>query len=589
MHRLTDFPKALIFAALILIPSWFFPLAASAQTTSEIVAQQDWITRQQQNQITKNRLLRQQEAAKNAQKIQVARKDNLVSANVEKCVPIKTVHLSDAKALSKKEQEDLTKPFIGQCVNSEVLATIVSTIQNYYNDRGYVVAQALLPKQDFTTGDLEVKILEGKVNKIILGKNGTTDKMQTFTAFGNLEGDTLNMSDLNQGINQMNRLPANSASISKIDLDSDAGAADVYVANNKKRFPGHASIGYDSLGNKYTGINRANFAGELDNLLFLNDALNVSYTENIDSNRDRNNNKTFTTDFSIPFGYNTFTYDYSRSESTNKTDSANITGYSESNNFMLERLLFSKGNLTISGNTSLTVKSAASYLDHHKIDISERHLTLANLEFALSNTLENGVNIYIKPTYTKGLKILNAQKDNESPSNSLPKSQYQRIKLYATVSKEFKLPKLNTPFVLETDMDSQYSEDELYGSEQFAIGGYDSVRGFRDYFLTGNSGYYFRNSATFNVGSLILPLMDKSPAYLSNLSKFKLQPFYDYGFVLIKHSGNSGRLSGAGIKTIFESQYFTASLTYSAVTSRSQLISSKENKIIYFEISLSCC
>ena len=138
-------------------------------------------------------------------------------------------------------------------------------------------------------------------------------------------------------------------------------------------------------------------------------------------------------------------------------------------------------------------------------------------------------------------------------------------------------------------MNSQYSEDELYGSEQFAVGGYDSVRGFRDYFLTGNSGYYFRNSATFNVGSLISPLMTTSPAYLANLSKFKLQPFYDYGFVSIQHNHTSGRLAGTGIKTIFESQYFTASLTYSAVTNRSKLISSKENKIIYFEITASCC
>jgi hemolysin activation/secretion protein len=79
-------------------------------------------------------------------------------------------------------------------------------------------------------------------------------------------------------------------------------------------------------------------------------------------------------------------------------------------------------------------------------------------------------------------------------------------------------------------MDSQISKNTLFGSEQFSVGGYYSVRGFRENYLTGDSGYYFRNKANFNIGSLILPLINKeNPGYLTHLNKFKLEPFYDYG------------------------------------------------------------
>ena len=77
----------------------------------------------------------------------------------------------------------------------------------------------------------------------------------------------------------------------------------------------------------------------------------------------------------------------------------------------------------------------------------------------------------------------------------------------------------------------------------------------------------------------------------SNLNKIRLEPFYDYGFAQNKYDNSSGRMSGAGIKTIFDSKYFNASITYSQALQKSKLIISnvKENKMIYFEISASCC
>lgn len=169
--------------------------------------------------------------------------------------------------------------------------------------------------------------------------------------------------------------------------------------------------------------------------------------------------------------------------------------------------------------------------------------------------------------------------------------------MYGSYTKKIIIPKINLLFNLATELDSQYAYQTLYGSEQFSVGGYYSVRGFRENYINGDSGYYFRNKAIFNVGSLMAVFSNKNEGLIVNnlsyLNKFSIEPFYDYGYVKNKFTdnGSDGRLSGAGIKTIFNSKYFTASLTYSQAVNKSSLISvdKKEDKIILFELTANCC
>jgi hemolysin activation/secretion protein len=224
----------------------------------------------------------------------------------------------------------------------------------------------------------------------------------------------------------------------------------------------------------------------------------------------------------------------------------------------------------------LTAKDSASYLNGTKIITSERKLAIANFGFSVSSFFKNGTSLYLKPTYIRGTKLLNAKQDQANVSGVTPKAQFEAFKLYANFSKRFVIPKLQTPVTLSTEMDSQFAKQTLFGSEQFSVGGYYSVRGFRENYITGDSGYYFRNKASFGVAR-----------------QLRIEPFYDYGYIKNKYvsNGADGRLSGTGIKTIFQNNYFSASLTYSWGINKSRLITSnvKENKLLYFEISASCC
>ena len=517
------------------------------------------------------------------------------------CFPIKEVVLIGANSLSKRQKKKIISPFLGKCFDGSILGNLVQKTNAMYSGVGFVTTQVTVPKQNVVSGNLKLEVIEGKIEDIILNDNKFTDKMQEFTAFGFKKGKVLDMDDINQGIYQINRLSSNNAKM-RIEPGKEFGTSKV-VINNEKKFPASAKLGYDNLGSDFTGVRRVNFSGTLDNLLSLNDQINLSYNTNLDDPSNEKDSRSFSGGISIPFTYNTLSYNYFRTKFRGQNEGINgplkLTGYSNSNNVALDRTLLNNTEYRISTNLSLTAKETASYLNDSKIETSMRKLTIGSLSFAISKYFKNGATFYLKPQYLRGLKLLNAKQDEQGLSADIPRAQFHAFKLYASLSKRFQIPKINAGVTLSTEMDSQLSKHTLFGSEQFSVGGYYSVRGFRENNITGDHGYYFRNKASFNLGQILAPILAKKEGdkgkenFISKnsyqLYKVTIEPFYDYGYAKTKYNGD--RLSGAGLKTIFINKYFDASLTYSAALQKSNLITSedKENKILYFELSAKCC
>jgi len=478
-----------------------------AEQNQDIINQQDWLSRQQQNIIEENKRFKEQEEIikeRNKKNKQIKQSNELEKSILDQskqCFKITLINLIGANSLSKKDKDKLTKPFIGRCFYTETLSEIITKIQNFYNSKGYIIATVSLPKQNIQNGNLELKILEGKIDEIIIGNNQLSNRIEEITAFPFLEGKILNIEDINQGIYQINRLPSNNATM-KIEPAIQEGEAKVYITN-ERNFPARATISYDNLGNSFSGLRRTNFSGSIDNLFSLNDSINIIYSTNLNDDNQKKDSKSFTSGISIPFGYTTFSYDYSRSEFRGLHYGANqpirLSGFSSRNSFSLEYLLLSKGNLRFLNNLSLTSKSSASYLNDEKIETSQRKLTIGTIGFTISDYFKNGISFYLKPSYSKGLKILNAQQDQKNISNNTPKAQFDYFKFYTSLSKKFIIPKIEFPFIFASELDSQYAKQTLYGTEQFSVGGYYSVRGFRENYITGDSGYYLRNKINFNL------------------------------------------------------------------------------------------
>lgn len=572
-----------------------------AQNSQDVIKEQDWISRQQQNILEdkqrENEIKNENEKQNNQLKNENATDSvNINDTEIFECIKIKEIKLIQANSISNYQQQKLTSNFIGKCINADTLSTIIKTINDYYYEQGIITTQIKVPNQNLKSGIFELKIIEGIIEKIDFNKNSFLDKMQKFSAFGNTNNKVLNINDINQGIYQINRLHSNNA-ILKIKPGSDTGKSIVEI-NNSKKFPAKFTLTNDNLGNEFTGIYRTNFTTNLDNLFSFNDNLNINYTTNLYDNNNKKNIESISTNLIIPFKYSAFSYDFYHSkfkaQSEIKNSTIQISGYSQIAKINFDHTLTNKSFLKLSLNSSLTQKSSAAYLNGSKLTNSQRRLSILNLGFTTSLSLNN-FNIIVNPSYSKGLKILDAKKDLPSSSKNTAKAQFDVFKIYANFSKKIILPNNYGSFNLTTETSGQYSKQTLFGSEQFSVGGYFSVRGFRENYINGDLGYNIRNKLTFNLGQLLASFsnLKSTEKKIINLHKFSIEPFYDYGYVKNKYIDNSssGRLSGAGLKTLFNSKYFNTSLTYSWAINKSKLITSnlKENKLIYFEVNINCC
>ncbi|MFC4424566.1 ShlB/FhaC/HecB family hemolysin secretion/activation protein, partial [Cupriavidus pampae] len=139
----------------------------------------------------------------------------------------------------------------------------------------------------------------------------------------------------------------------------------------------------------------------------------------------------------------------------------------------------------------------------------------------------------------QGLNLLGSLHDPSDLPRDLPHAQFNKFTLDLGYNRRFELA--GTPLTFSTQLSGQAANDTLYGTQQILIGGPSSVRGFQNYTLAGDNGYFVRNE-------LGLP-WQVSTAMLGNPTGTlagRVYAGFDWGNVTNRAAGvPSGSLSGA--------------------------------------------
>lgn len=565
--------KGLILAT---IAMFCFSAAAQAQVPPSVLQNQNRIQLEQQ------RLLNEEFRRKELQNaLKRPKKEKTTQRTVEEepdlvksCVNIKNIEFSGNDKIGGKSINKAIKPYLNTCMSLADINNMLNTITNLYIEKGYISSRAFMtmPQKRIKEGILEIKIVEGKLSKIEGIK-----KSQIWTAFPFMTGGVLNLRDIEQGIDQINRLASNSATM-EIKPDEKNEYSKLEIKNTPKG-TSKFTIFTDNAGSESTGETRFGFRASQDNLLNLNEQINMSFANSPSKDYDHRDADYFTLGASIPFGYwtlnNNFSWsDYRTSFLLYNGDRFYSYGNSVTNSLSLDRMLARGQRYKISASGGLTYKRNQNYtkvLDlKMKNEVSSRDLAILNFGLSSTTYFDNGV-LYLNPTYNKGTKWFGALDDDQN--NYSQSAQYEAWKLYAYYSRNlFDLATFTSTF------DGQYSNDELYGTEAFYLGGEYSVRGFRNEGVQGDSGYALRNDLDFNVAQLA----QSENEFLQGLT---FGPFIDYGYV---HNNNkdlkSEILSGAGGKVALNYKFFNASVGYATVLKKPKWI--KENESVYLYAGL---
>ncbi|XRZ02916.1 ShlB/FhaC/HecB family hemolysin secretion/activation protein [Xenorhabdus stockiae] len=412
------------------------------------------------------------------------------------CYPIHQIQFEGADNLSASVQQALSKPYLSHCLTVGKINELVRQVSNTYIEKGYVTSQAGLNAQDLSNGILTIKVMEGKISAILLdGESPLALKM----AFPHMVGKPLNLRDIEQGMEQLNRLPSQQITID-IQPAQQPGYSDVMLKRTESRLPVNASLGIDNSGQKNTGQEQMNATLGLDNPLHLADQWSISAGRNSDF-RHNHRNWNITSGVTLPYGYWSFSYQYARNHSFQMipvgTGSYRHESQGQTHQFKINRTLYRDGQQKLGLNMGVVRRQTANTTAGVKLSVSSPTLSVLSLGANYSTTLAGGY-LTFNPTFSQGIDRWGATKENAGDRHAL-RSRFRKFSL----SSSYFIPVTQDIYYL-TSLYGQLTPDNLYASERLSLGGQYSVRGFKEQNLIGNNGGYWRNELNWKVARLPL-------------------------------------------------------------------------------------
>nr|WP_232450150.1 ShlB/FhaC/HecB family hemolysin secretion/activation protein [Burkholderia ubonensis] len=401
--------------------------------------------------------------------------------------------------IARGKLDAIVAPFLGQDLGSHRINVLLKRLTDAFVERGFVTTRALLGPQNLATGTLKVTIqvgvietftVNGKpIHRLKPGEPSSGGGWFTDAGYGNAfpaaSGDPLRLSDIDQGVAQINRLRRNQATV-QILPGQNAGESIVDIANK----PGdrlYYTLGVDNYGSSATGVTRYRAGVEADNLLGLQESLSVSFLDSLDSNA-------LVGSLAVPFGRSTFSYTISDSEyqqviGTTALEYGRTLSHIFGWNYLVGR--------SVSDITSIDATLSWRRTDReiNGIDLDPQRLAVFRLggnwlhKFVMNDAQGN---FTFNAGVSQGLPWLGANHDVHGITREDAHSQFTKVD--ATAAFTLPLPKIGRAmFAYRGVLGGQYTNAALFGSEQLYLGGMDTIRGFRSGEIAGDRGFYSRN------------------------------------------------------------------------------------------------
>ncbi|MGC0894076.1 ShlB/FhaC/HecB family hemolysin secretion/activation protein [Pantoea agglomerans] len=479
--KMPETGKWLVFGASLFISN----VMAAPVTPGDL----DVIQNQQQQRLQQDQ--QQRDALTQAHQVELQKTESAPASGP--CFEINQISLQQASLITPDTQKRLVAPYINQCLSLDRINQLVRAISEWYVQRGYITSRAFLTEQNLSHGTLNITVLEGKLEAIHL--QGASAR-QLNMAFPTRAGRILNLRDIEQGMEQINRLRTTPVQI-EIIPSSQPGYSIVNLTSTPE-FPLTLGLNMDNSGQRSTGI------GQLSGSLVGNDLLGVADRWFVSGGRssafsDWRDAQNFQAGVSVPYGYGLLDYSYSWSNYHSRFNANSFDWYSNgdniSNRLSGSWVLFRNGQIKTGVQLGLNHYVSHNWLNQTLLQSSSRKLTSLQIGFNHTQKIAGGV-ATLNPMLSRGMPWFDAESD-KGKSDDFPKAEFRKW----SVSSSFQRPVTQKMWWLSSFY-AQWSPDRLYGSERLTIGGENSVRGYKEQYLSGDVGGYLRNELNYSLFTL---------------------------------------------------------------------------------------
>lgn len=479
--KMPETGKWLVFGASLFISN----VMAAPVTPGDL----DVIQNQQQQRLQQDQ--QQRDALTQAHQVELQKTESAPASGP--CFEINQISLQQASLITPDTQKRLVAPYINQCLSLDRINQLVRAISEWYVQRGYITSRAFLTEQNLSHGTLNITVLEGKLEAIHL--QGASAR-QLNMAFPTRAGRILNLRDIEQGMEQINRLRTTPVQI-EIIPSTQPGYSIVNLTSTPE-FPLTLGLNMDNSGQRSTGI------GQLSGSLVGNDLLGVADRWFVSGGRssafsDWRDAQNFQAGVSVPYGYGLLDYSYSWSNYHSRFNANSFDWYSNgdniSNRLSGSWVLFRNGQIKTGLQLGLNHYVSHNWLNQTLLQSSSRKLTSLQIGFNHTQKIAGGV-ATLNPMLSRGMPWFDAESD-KGKSDDFPKAEFRKW----SVSSSYQRPVTQKMWWLSSFY-AQWSPDRLYGSERLTIGGENSVRGYKEQYLSGDVGGYLRNELNYSLFTL---------------------------------------------------------------------------------------
>lgn len=381
-------------------------------------------------------------------------------------------------------------------VGKQGVDIIVKRLSNSLIDHGYITSRLLVPEQDLTSGTLKLKLIAGRIGDIRFDASVTHADWRG--AFPCTNGDLLNLRDLEQGLEQLKRVPSQDVDF-KLMPGKQSGLSDILITM-KRGVADKFIVSIDDSGSRATGRLQSTYTYSVDNLFGKNDLFNLSLNNDAQDDSSIKGTGGHSFYWSIPNGYYTYSFSY-RTSNYKQTipffgGDIKFTGESETGEVKIERMLQRDKSSKTSINLKLVLNKGHNFINDVEITTQRKQTT--SLELGLFHRRYVGKATWdYQVAYRHGMPWFSPQDDNDI-SGGIYTSQYglwtAEIDLNAPVSL------LGKEARYSMTLRGQYTNSRIYSGEWFSIGNRYTVRGFDgEQTLSGENGWYLRNELSFPI------------------------------------------------------------------------------------------
>ncbi|MCV2884697.1 ShlB/FhaC/HecB family hemolysin secretion/activation protein [Aestuariibacter sp. AA17] len=471
-----------------------------------------------------------------------------IDAN-QRCFDISTIDVRGATLLNAEDVERILDAHINQCLGLSRINQIVATISNLYLDAGFVTSRAFIKPQDLSQGTLSILVMEGHVESIV-SEDKRLSEEQIALAFPSTPSGWLNLRDLEQGLENLNRLGSNRTTMKLLPGDQQGGTL-VSIANQAGR-AWRASLGLNNTGVETTGELQLDGNFTYDNLLGMNDSMVIAASTNVGEHElPHAESRSLSVNASMPNGYWLFSVNnnYFEYEQTVLGASVDFLTHGSSLNTHLaaDHTLFRSQTEKVNVALSFTRKESKNFIEDVFLDTSSRVLYLWDFTGSYLNNSELGA-FTASLSVNKSVPWFDAKRELADAEDDF---QFTKYALDLGFSSTFDVS--GHPLQYATRLHYLYSPDVILASEGISVGGRYSVRGVSGASLFGYRGGYIRNDVTLPIG---LDWFGSSRLNITAGLDIGTSNLPDYA------DKNSDWVAGSALTFNFVTHTFNASLTY---------------------------